>query len=203
MPVNYAVHAQVVDIRQDKPTSTDAFLIDTNVWFWIAYPKGGGLPHQTRHYPSFVSQAIRAKAKLHRCELSLSELAHLIEKTDRVIYERANGVTISTKEYRHNELAERRNVAAEVQAAWGQIKTMAGSLPVMVDEPAANAALSVFGSQLLDGYDLFILQAASKAGIVQVLTDDGDYCTVPGIQVFTANSNVIAAAQAQGKLLVR
>jgi hypothetical protein len=42
----------------------------------------------------------------------------------------------------------------------------------------------------------------SAAGINQVLTD-GDYCTVPGLQLFTANRQVIEASRAQGKLLTR
>lgn len=33
--------------------------------------------------------------------------------------------------------------------------------------------------------------------------DDGDYVTVPGIKVFTANSGAISAAKSQGKLLIR
>jgi hypothetical protein len=42
-----------------------------------------------------------------------------------------------------------------------------------------------------------------KAGVTQIITDDGDYVTVPGIKVFTANSGAIAAAKSQGKLLIR
>ncbi|MBD2773542.1 hypothetical protein [Iningainema tapete] len=42
-----------------------------------------------------------------------------------------------------------------------------------------------------------------KAGIVKIITDDGDYVTVPGIKVFTANIGAIAAAGSQGKLRVR
>ncbi|TAE94775.1 MAG: hypothetical protein EAZ79_22025 [Oscillatoriales cyanobacterium] len=48
-----------------------------------------------------------------------------------------------------------------------------------------------------------ILEAMDKAGVVQVITDDGDYVTVPGIKVFTANHNVITAARNQGKLITR
>ena len=36
-----------------------------------------------------------------------------------------------------------------------------------------------------------------------VQADDGDFATVPGIQVFTANRNVIQAARAQGRLATR
>jgi hypothetical protein len=203
MPVNYTVQAQVIDIQTDTPKPTDSFLVDTNVWFWIAYPKASPSQSQNQSYPPFVSRSIRARAKLHRCELSLSELAHLIEKTEREIYQRATANAIGTKEYRHNLPAERANVVAEVQAAWGQVKTMAAPLAATVDEPLADAALIRFQTQPLDGYDLFMLLAAAQGQIVQVLTDDGDYCTIPGIQMFTANRNVLNTARAQGKLLVR
>ena len=39
--------------------------------------------------------------------------------------------------------------------------------------------------------------------IEKIITDDGDYLTVPDIQVFTANRNVINAARSQGKLVTR
>ena len=209
MPVNYHVGAEVVDIRADKPRATDSFLVDTNVWFWVTYTRAsmGAEPpraHQTRWYPRYLSAARRSRAALKRCGLSLAELAHGIERTEREIYEAsAGGTKIPNKEFRHNLAAERANVATEVQTAWEQVKGIAAPVDVLIDDPTADAALARFATQLLDGYDLFIVEALSRAGIVQVLTDDGDYCTVPGIQVFTANERVINAAQVQAKLLTR
>ena len=49
----------------------------------------------------------------------------------------------------------------------------------------------------VDGYDLFSINAIKAAGISQVISDDGDFCTVPGITLFTANSSAIRAAQMQ------
>jgi hypothetical protein len=146
---------------------------------------------------------LTAKAKRFRCGLCLAELAHLIEKTEREIYETANGVKVGTKDYRHNLPAERANVVAEVQAAWAQVKSMSDPLAVTVDDPSTDAALLRFQSQPLDGYDLFILEGMSNGKVTQILTDDADYCTVPGIEVFTANRNVVHAAAAQGRLLKR
>lgn len=40
-------------------------------------------------------------------------------------------------------------------------------------------------------------------GVVQVITDGGDFAAVPGIRVFTANHNVIQAARTQGRLVTR
>ena len=42
-----------------------------------------------------------------------------------------------------------------------------------------------------------------KEEINNIITDDGDYCTVHGITVFTPNRNVLNAATSQGKLLTR
>jgi hypothetical protein len=40
-------------------------------------------------------------------------------------------------------------------------------------------------------------------GVLQIITDNGDFATVPGVQVFTANRNVIQAARTQGQLVSR
>lgn len=60
-----------------------------------------------------------------------------------------------------------------------------------------------FAVRAVDGYDMFILLAMTRAGITQVITDDGDYCTVAGLHVFTANRNVIERASDQGELVTR
>jgi len=55
----------------------------------------------------------------------------------------------------------------------------------------------------VDGYDLFLLEAMKNNGVVQIITDDGDFSSVSGIKIFTANLNVIRAARDQGKLIKR
>ena len=55
----------------------------------------------------------------------------------------------------------------------------------------------------IDWWDPVFLEAMSKEKLIQIVTDDGDFATVSGIRVFTANKNVITAAQIQGKLVTR
>ncbi|MBI4653581.1 MAG: hypothetical protein HY752_01045 [Nitrospirae bacterium] len=207
MPVQYTITVDVIDLRNDTPRQDDLFLVDSNVWYWTTYSRVNladtpPKPYQINDYPLYISKALSVKSNLFRCGLSFAELAHLIEKTERGIYIRANGA-VSSKEYRHNCSSERANVVAEVQTAWNQVKTMSQIVELQIDETITDAALSRFSTQQLDGYDLFILEAISRARVVKVITDDGDYVTVPGIQVFTANQNVITAAQNQGKLITR
>lgn len=201
MAVNYTVQAEVVDIRSDKPKKDDIFLVDTNVWYWLTYTQASqsALPYQITDYPTYISKALSKKSLLLYCGLSLSELAHNIEQTEREIF----NATLKAKEYRHNFPHERANVVAEIQSAWSQVTSIAVSTDITINEATTNTALTRFSTQPLDGYDLLILEAMEKAGIIQVITDDGDYITVPGIRVFTANQNAIAAASNQNKLLIR
>jgi hypothetical protein len=55
----------------------------------------------------------------------------------------------------------------------------------------------------LDCHNLYFLQSVRAAGNSHILTDDGDFCTVSGITLFTANRGVIEAARALGKLRKR
>lgn len=204
MTINYVIQAEVVDIKADSPTATEAFFVDTNVWYWMTYPNAatGAFPSQLSDYPAFVNRALAAGARICYSGLSLAELSHLIEKTEREIYEKSVSL-IRTKEYRNNLPGERSRVVSEVEAAWGQVKSLSSPLALTVDEKTTDAALDRFRMEKLDGYDLFILETMKNHGVVQIITDDGDFATVAGIRVFTANRNVLLAARTQGKLLPR
>jgi predicted nucleic acid-binding protein len=201
MPLNYTVQAEVVDIRSDAPKKEDIFLVDTNAWYWYTYTNASisSRPYQINDYPSYISKTISANSLLLYCGLSLAELAHNIEQVERKIF----SPTLTAKEYRHNFPTQRVKVVAEVQAAWSQVTSTAVCTDIMVSEDTSNKALTRFQTQLLDGYDLLILEAMDKAGVEQIITDDGDFVTVPDIKVFTANAGAIAAAGSQGKLVVR
>ena len=199
MTINYSIQAEVIDITSDTPRSKDVFLVDTNVWYWMTYPKA------TRHraeYPKYVNDALAVAALIHNCGLSMAELTHLIEKTERDIYCKLVK-DIKPKEYRHNETNERPRVVREVQSACAQVTNLSEPLTVTIDNPTVTDALKRLKNEKVDGYDLFILESMKKHEIVQVITDDGDFVTVPGIQVFTANRNVLQAARNQGKLKTR
>lgn len=204
MAVNLVVQAEVVDITRDSPVSGEDFLVDTNVWYWMTYSKAslGARSYQINSYPAYASSALSNGARLLQCGLSLAELTHLIEKAEREIYTVSKGA-LGTKEYRHNFPSERLKVCAEVDAACKQVLSLADPLDFLVNAENCNNALSRFSSNKVDGYDLFILESMDKSGVAQVITDDGDFSTVAGIRVFTANRNVIAAAKAQGRLITR
>ncbi|NEP11135.1 MAG: hypothetical protein F6K14_13165 [Symploca sp. SIO2C1] len=203
MPLNYKVQAQVIDLRYDNPKKEDIFLVDSNVWYWNAYTKASfsAKDYQITEYPSYISKVKYVQSLLLYCGLSLAELAHLIESQERVSF--SYTLRSKPKQYRHNYPVERTKVVTEVETVWDYVSSTAICTDILIDEVTSNKALTRFKTQLLDGYDLLILEAMNKAGVQQIITDDGDYVTVPGIKVFTANKNAIDAARSQGKLLRR
>ncbi|MGO9531078.1 MAG: PIN domain-containing protein [Syntrophobacteraceae bacterium] len=203
MAINYTVQASIIDITVDAPKVGDVFLVDTNVWYWMTYPSGIYYASgQFAHYPGYLNKALAANSKIYHSGLSLAELAHLIEKTEHEIYEKAV-CAIKAKEYRHNITGERSRVVSVIQAAWGQVASLADPLTLTIDAQITTAALNRLQGEKIGGYDLFFLESMKNHGVVQVITDDGDFATVSGIQVFTANRNVISAGRNQGKLLKR
>lgn len=206
MTVNLVVQAEVIDLQSDRPRIDDLFLVDTNVWFWLTYANAGYArgadPNKIRAYSNYLRSALSKGATLTYSGLILAELTHIIEKTEREIYMQAHA-PLKPKEYRHNLPHERNRVVAEVQGAWSQVEAIAAPANLTINDTTTNAALTRFQTQAVDGYDLLILEAASRERLTQFITDDMDYVTVPGIQVFTANPTSIQSANNQGKLIVR
>ena len=209
MPINYQIAADVIDIQTDTPKKDDKFFIDTNVWFWMTYTQASNSArhYQITNYPSYVNSILDAGGSVYQNGLSFAELAHLIEKTELDIFNfnnRTHGAEeIRVKEFRHNHPREREKVTDEIEAAWIQVKSLAEPLDVTVDESIADTALERIKTQKVDGYDLFILELMFRHNILQIITDDGDFVTIPGIKVFTSNRRVIYAAQQQEKILTR
>jgi len=201
--INYVIRATVADITQYSPKESDTFLVDTNVWFWMTYAKASisAKEYQRELYPAFINRSLAAGSTLCRSGLSMAELAHLIEETEWKIYCKDAKKEMALKKFRHNFPTERSRVVKEVQAAWGQVKSNAAPLGLTIDDSTTDDSLISFQGIELDGYDLFILKTMRLNGVVRIITDDGDFTTVPGIQVFTANRNVIESARHQGKLI--
>ncbi len=153
-------------------------------------------------YPRFLNKALSNQATLYYCGLSLAELSHIIERTEHDIY-RQYVSDVTVKEYRHNESSERSRIVSEIVSVWSQIQGLADSLTIDISATTADAALKRLQTEKVDGYDLFMLEAMKSHGVLQIITDDGDFVTVPDIQVFTANRNVLTTARNQNKLITR
>lgn len=205
--IQYTVRAQVVDIQRQMPNANGTFFVDTNVWYWITYPRASEgdkppLPYQTRYYPNFIKKILDSKGKLFRSDLSLSELTSLIERTELDIFNYESNSDLGLKQFRHEHPEARNEVIDQILISWYQIISMSGPISFTLDTSFTDAALKRFETQSLDGYDLFIIESLIESGLpLNIITDDGDFCTIEEITLYTANKSVIECAREQGKLV--
>ena len=202
---SYQIQADVIDIGLDVPQKEDIFFVDTNIWYWLTYSNAShtAQPYQLNEYPNYIANALTNTATLCYSELLLPELAHIIETTERDIFNVGRTPRLKGKEFRRLYPRNRISIANEVKVVWEQVKGDAQPLALSLYEDIADRAISRFESQMVDGYDLFILEIMEKENITKVITDDSDYVTVPDIQVFTANQSVLNEARSQCKLITR
>jgi len=206
MPV--VIRASVVDLRSDSPKADDSFIVDTNVWLWLYYPpltqNSAGEPLQSAiDYPNYFKSALAAKATLYSSALIFSELTHNIERKEKRIYESNLANELDAKVYRHDYPRQRLKVTQLVQDAWSDISSSSKLLDMNLDSNFMTESLSLFPATQLDGYDLFTAQLAKQSQVNQIITDDGDYATVAGLTIFTANQKILNLANQCGKLVVR
>lgn len=201
MAFNGTILSNVYDIATYIPTEKDNFFVDTNVWFWLTYSKGlpSGRPF-LQQYNQFIGKALGNNATLYHSGLSLAELAHIIEKSEREIHQKVVKKTIQTKDFRQLYSAERQAAIKEIETSWLQVESLAQQVKIDVCEELTTECMKVMPSNTLDGYDLMIHESMKSSGVLNIITDDGDYTSVDGINVYTNNKNVLAAAVAQNKL---
>ncbi len=207
MSVNLAVTATVFDLRGDSPKETDLFLVDSQVWYWTHYSRASQAPriparYQTRYYPEYVKRTIENKAKLFRCELSLSELATVIERCEYDIFIAAGGA-MDRKEFRHNLATERTQVVEQVGEVWAAVEACSEQLSKNIDGTISADVLTLLKNAKLDGHDALIVEIMRRNGLHNLVTDDKDLATVAGINIFTANPQIIDPAREQGALQTR
>lgn len=203
MVANIAIRADVVDISKDTPKKNENFLVDTNVWYWMTYSKASmhtlAAAYQISSYPKYTLSALNAGAKLSYTGLSILELTHVIERSEFNLF----GGISTAKEFRHNDVANRINVCSEIKSSFSQVKAIGDYFEIDLGITSLSDSIDKFNTFQVDGYDCMIADHMLKNGIANIVTDDGDFASVAGITVFTANRNIIQRAHQAGRLVVR
>jgi len=175
------------------------FLVDTNVWYWMAYSRASISSRHQKIYATYLTKALAAGSRLYVSGLSQAELIHLIERDELRLF----NPNLTPKVFRHDYPAERAAVVSETVAAWGVVQNIAETIDLRVDAGMTDRVINRLQICPMDGYDLMSAEAMFEHGIPQVLTDDGDFSCVSGIHIFTANPRALRTAHGQGKIVVR
>jgi predicted nucleic acid-binding protein len=190
------IQALISDIANHTPQKTDKFLIDSNVWLWMTYPRISSVQNKPAHYqitkyPTYIEHAIKNSASLYWSIYSVTELSHLLESFEAEI----GGFKRDLKNFRKDD--KWKNYTSQLDSTFGQIKGIAQELcspTITIDE-----VMDDIKNFKLDSYDSMILKTIQSNDVTKIITDDSDFARVKDIQVFTANSNLIQKAKDQGR----
>lgn len=208
MSINYTISADIYDISTDVPQKEDIIFVDTNVWFWLTYTKASQVTSTTRSissYITYINRALSISALLIYSPLVYAELAHTIAKSELDLFCSLNSSQIKLKEFRNNYPTEWNNAINEINTAIGQIKCLGVPLSPPPDEKFMEEVCKCQKSygKHLDIYDIIYVKQMESERISKIITDDGDFSTIPNINMFTSNRNVLTLAQSARRLKCR
>ncbi|BDA19084.1 type II toxin-antitoxin system VapC family toxin [Aeromonas caviae] len=182
-----------VQKKLSTPQAGDSFFIDTNVWLWTTYFSSRDFSsankpfvnYQIEKYPSYIEKILDAGASMYHSALTLTEIAHVIERIEFDIYreDQANR-HIKLKDFRKINTC-REKVISEIKAAWQAITSMSRCLDFVGDSELSQKCIEILSTSQLDSYDSIMTHVALKNNIRKFLTDDKDFETIHGLEVYT------------------
>ena len=195
MGENKYMLANVYDLKNidiTKIPEHTKFAIDTNVLYWMHYSRCNTTGYQIMHYPQFISDLMERHAVFVTTACNVSELLHLVEKKEYDIFKVTNR-TISIKDFRKVR-KERENVKQELETIIMQIESMYSIHDFELDFSLISKFVHDFDNHRCDNNDYSILTYLKNAGITNIISDDSDFITYAGMNVYTANNNIINEA---------
>lgn len=185
--------AQVLDLSSERPIKGEKYLVDTNVWVWVAYAAFRSearllaSQYQIENYPRFIEEALTDGAILCHTPLILCELMNVIESIELDIYNnQLSNPRVEKKAFRKIE-AKRQAVIRYINLSIGQVKRMSICIDSNLDASFVERSMGLLSSTKLDAFDSYIATSAKDKKVDYIITDDVDYCDIPKVMVVTAN----------------
>lgn len=195
------MYANVYDLTQldiSKIAPHTKFALDTNILLWMHYSRCGTTGYQIATYPQFISDLLSENMSLITTSCNISELLYRVEKSEYDIFKLSNR-NVTFKDFR-KILLERQNVKDELETILLQLESMYTIHECNIDFSLLNSFVNDFTNHRCDNYDYSILTFLKEHNIENIISDDSDFITYPGINVFTANQRTLREAALNGSL---
>ena len=177
--------------------------LDTNIWYWLTY-EGANIESQKPKYAEFINKIYNHKNfELLYSHLSYGELAHIIEIDKYKKYKETHSNCHKVKEFRKVS-GEREDVSNSVRASivfMDKISASDEKFVEVLNYISGEEFVNTLKNTTLDGTDVLMANFISHNAIKNIVTDDGDFLSIEGINVFTYNERSIEEAKKQDKLL--
>jgi predicted nucleic acid-binding protein len=189
---------QIKNLNNYSPKKGERYLVDTNVWYWFTYVSSKEMKvidvpqkYQMSDYPAFIEKTLNSESELFHCALNLAELAGSIERSEFKIFQAVKQDTQATKKMYRQMPAERSGVLNEIYLAWDTIEALSTCLEITLNNSSVEKSKNLLKQSNLDSYDSFYVQLMELNGITNIITDDGDFSSLKGCTVYTANKRML------------
>lgn len=190
------LETQIYDIDKQDISQIDKstiFALDTNVLYWTHYSRASdpnlkAHPYQVTKYPNFVDELLENGNELVTTVINLTELMHVIENSEFKIYKAINKKKINKKDFR-KLIAERDKYKKEIEKVLLEINSSyAGKIKCIdIDIDDINKFILNADNNTCDVFDYCVIEYLRGIGITNFITDDRDFHSVDGINIFCAN----------------
>ena len=179
-----------IDVFKDINES-EVFAVDTNVLYWMHSSFDvNARKYQTETYPQFISDLISNGNKLVTTIYNCMELLHLIEKRQLDLYNLNNSSEVRLKKFR-NDKNERIGVKEECDVVFEQVKDLYDIKKFIIEIEFLDEFIGQFENHKCDNFDYNTLKYYYSENIKNIITDDQDFISFPGINIYTANKTII------------
>ena len=163
------------------------FFVDTNIWIFQSYISGilfdENKNEKSAAYSDFIQKVLDSGCQLFTSSLCLSEIGHVIEKKFFKIYKMENP-SVTLKQFR--AITQKRNeIISIVKSIWEEINSLSTIIDFSVTKKAGDNMLEKLQEAPLDTYDAQYLLIMEDNKITNILTDDKDFRSVSGIDIYT------------------
>jgi len=180
--------SSIFEIGQYQLTDSDAFLIDTNIWYYVYGPQQSPGRQSTILYSRALKRMLQARCRIFIDVLVLSEFAN---RVSRFWYNLQKPTGIKDfKAYRRSPAYK--PVAAEVKITVGRILTMCHRLASefeKLSDADVESLLTLFESGNNDINDLLLAKTCNVRGL-KILTHNEDFRDL-GVTIVTGNKNLL------------
>lgn len=189
--------AKIIDIRTVDINSilpNEIFAVDTNVLLWACYNNishnalnGFISEYQIQFYPKFIKNLIKNGNILYTTNLNVSELCSLIERNEFEIYKYRTRQRFYKKKKYRKIARERRRYKTKLDTT---LKILHETYISRVEVVVIPANYDSIFSQAIpimtcDTFDYAVIEHLKSIGITNYISDDKDFCTIDGINLYT------------------
>lgn len=173
------------------------FCLDTNVLYWYTYPRytqllSKNVQKQAQSYYDFVDILVGNGNPLLTTRYNITELINIIEKHEYDIFCASHPeAKYSKKDFRRIP-EERERLQRTLKLTLSNVNNICKTADFNITESILNNCISTLDQHRCDVFDFVILSYYKANNHLNIITDDNDFASVDGINLYTANETSLS-----------